>query len=312
MSHVWQSTFPFAEGTHAMLHQEVLGWGAAMARPGRAGRHDRWPVVDATARSPTAAERLAGGLLAGGARQGDVLALVAGNAPASAIVAHGALLAGLTLAPSSPLLTARELGTFLRQTRARYVVADAAAMSRATEAAAAAGAAVLALGALPSADPIVSDGGDPDAIALLMSTSGTSGLPKSAAHTHAGAVATLRQYGASPPRRFEPDDVVAGVVPFAHMFGWVMLNSALRAGARMVTLARFELEAFLRMIQDHRVTRRRRRAADRARAGPASRRRALRPLLAALPDRRRRSVPGRDRARMRGAAAAAWWARGWA
>ena len=38
------------------------------------------------------------------------------------------------------------------------------------------------------------------------------------------------------------------------MFGCVMLNSALRAGARMVTLARFELDAFLGMVQDHRVT----------------------------------------------------------
>ncbi len=73
-------------------------------------------------------------------------------------------------------------------------------------------------------------------------------------HTHAGAVTALRQYAASPLGRFGPDDVVAGIVPFAHMFGWVMLNSALRGGARMVTLARFELDAFLRMVQDHRVT----------------------------------------------------------
>jgi acyl-CoA synthetase (AMP-forming)/AMP-acid ligase II len=114
--------------------------------------------------------------------------------------------------------------------------------------------ALLALGALPAAEPIRPDDADPDAIALLLSTSGTSGLPKSAVHTHAGAVAALRQYAASPPRRFGPDDVVAGIVPFAHMFGGVMLNSALRAGARMVTLARFELDAFLRMVQDHRVT----------------------------------------------------------
>jgi acyl-CoA synthetase (AMP-forming)/AMP-acid ligase II len=254
MSHVWQSTFPYTEDTRAMLQEEVLG--GARRWP------DRVALVDATdGRSLTygeiadRAQRLAGGLLAGGARQGDVLALVAGNAPGVAIVAHGALLAGLTLAPASALLTARELGAFLRQTGARYVVADAAAMPTVNEAASAAGVqAVFALGALPSADPIVAEGGDPDAIALLMSTSGTSGLPKSAAHTHAGAVATLRQYAASPPRRFGPDDVVAGVVPFAHMFGWVMLNSALRAGARMVTLARFELEAFLRMIQDHRVS----------------------------------------------------------
>jgi acyl-CoA synthetase (AMP-forming)/AMP-acid ligase II len=253
MSHVWQSSVRYQDdGT--MLHEEVLG------------PAPRWPdrialIEAATGRSVTygaiadGARRLAGGLRAGGAREGDVLAVVAGNRVGFPIVAHGALLAGLALAPAGPLLTARELGAFLRQTGARYVVADAAAMPKARDAAAAAGTGeLLALDALPIADPIRPGGGDPAAIALLLSTSGTSGLPKSAMHTHAGAVAALRQYAASPLRRFGPDDVVAGVVPFAHMFGSVMLNSALRAGARMVTLARFELDAFLRMVQEHRVT----------------------------------------------------------
>ena len=253
MSHVWQSSHPF-DPARATLHEEVLG-GAPRWR-------DRVALIDAvTGRSATYGEiaerarRLAGGLRAGGARDGDVLALVASNGIGFAIVAHGALLAGLALAPASSLLTARELAAFLRQTGARYVVADGAAMPKVREAAAAAGTeALLALGALPAGDPILPGGGDPEAIALLLSTSGTSGLPKSAVHTHAGAVATLRQYAGSPLRRFGPDDVVAGIVPFAHMFGFVMLNCALRAGARMVTLARFELDAFLGMVQDHRVT----------------------------------------------------------
>jgi acyl-CoA synthetase (AMP-forming)/AMP-acid ligase II len=253
MSHVWHSSGSY-DTARAMLHDEVLGG---------AGRWpDRVALVDATSRESVTygeiadgARRLAGGLRAAGARRGDVLALVASNGLGFPIVAHGTLLAGMTLAPASPLLTARELGAFLRQTGARHVVADAAAMATAGEAAAAAGVQmVLALDALPAADPLAAEGGDPDATALLLSTSGTSGLPKSAAHAHAGAVATLRQYAASPLRRFGPDDVVAGIVPFAHMFGGVMLNSALRAGARMVTLARFELDAFLGMVQEHRVT----------------------------------------------------------
>jgi acyl-CoA synthetase (AMP-forming)/AMP-acid ligase II len=253
MSHFWQSSHPYDGSTRALLHEEVLG--------GAQGWPDRVALLDAaTGRSASygeiadGARRLAGGLRAGGARDGDVLALVASNGIGFPIVAHGALLAGLTLAPAGPLLTARELSAFLRQTGARYAVADAGAMPTVREAATAAGTeALLALDALPVAEPTLPDGGDPDATALLLSTSGTSGLPKSAIHTHAGAVAALRQYAAAPPR-FGPDDVVAGIVPFAHMFGWVMLNSALRAGARMVTLARFELEAFLRMIEDHRVS----------------------------------------------------------
>ena len=101
-----------------------------MARPRRAARRCNRPFGEPTARSSTAPRRLAGGLRAGGARDGDVLALVASNGIGFPIVAHGALLAGLTLAPAGPLLTARELSAFLRQTGARYAVADAARCPR--------------------------------------------------------------------------------------------------------------------------------------------------------------------------------------
>src|SRR5919201_403343 len=122
MSH-WRSPFPDLDGAPATVHGEVLDAAA------------RWPervaIVDAvTGCSLTYAEladragRLAGGLREAGARRGDVLALIASNGPDFPVVAHGTFLAGLALAPASPLLTARELTAFLRQTGARYVVAD--------------------------------------------------------------------------------------------------------------------------------------------------------------------------------------------
>jgi acyl-CoA synthetase (AMP-forming)/AMP-acid ligase II len=233
-----------------MLHEEVLG----QAR--------RWPsevaLIDAaTGRSLTYGElvdgvrRFAGGLRERGARPGDVLGIVAFNRPLFAVAMHGALSAGLTLAPASPLLTPRELSAFLGQAGARYAVADAESRAKVVEAGVED---VFALEDLPAGAPVDPLGGAPEAPAVLFSTSGTTGLPKSAAHTHASAVATLRQYAAGELRRFRRDDVVSGVVPFPHMFGSVMLDSVLRVGARMVLLPRFEPEAFLRMVQEHRVT----------------------------------------------------------
>jgi long-chain acyl-CoA synthetase len=135
---------------------------------------------------------------------------------------HGALCAGLTLAPASPLLTARELGAFLRQVRARFVVADAGALPTVRQAAGASGVeTVFVLGSLPGDGPSAHEPVDPQAIALLMSSSGTTGLPKSAAHTHAGAVAMLRGFASFPLARLGPDDVVGGVIPMAHIFGSV-------------------------------------------------------------------------------------------
>jgi acyl-CoA synthetase (AMP-forming)/AMP-acid ligase II len=64
----------------------------------------------------------------------------------------------------------------------------------------------------------------------------------------------LRGLASSPLTRLAPDDVVGAVLPMPHIFGSVLLNSTLRAGARFVTLPRFELEAFLAMVQEHRVT----------------------------------------------------------
>jgi acyl-CoA synthetase (AMP-forming)/AMP-acid ligase II len=250
MTH-WRSPHPDLDPVSATLHDEVLG--AAAQWP------ERVAVVDApSGRSLTygqlaeRAGRLAGGLRERGASPGEVLAVVASNGPDFPVVAQGTLLAGLTLAPASPLLTARELTTLLRQTGARYVVADAGARAGAAEAAGATGAELLA--SLPCGEPLAASAGDPSATALLMSSSGTTGLPKSAMQTHASAVALLRQLAAVALTRAGADDVLAGIVPFAHTFGSASLNHALRVGAKVVTLPRFELDAFLAMIEEHRVT----------------------------------------------------------
>src|SRR5436305_13801216 len=49
---------------------------------------------------------------------------------------------------------------------------------------------------------------------------------------------------------------VLGVMPFYHIYGMtVIMNLALYSGATIVTMPRFELEAFLRVLQDYRISR---------------------------------------------------------
>ena len=56
-------------------------------------------------------------------------------------------------------------------------------------------------------------------------------------------------------RHAERDDTLVCVLPLFHIYGMqVILNFGLYKGATVITMARFDLEALLKLIQDHRVT----------------------------------------------------------
>src|SRR3954462_13591743 len=54
----------------------------------------------------------------------------------------------------------------------------------------------------------------------------------------------------------EGDERIIAVLPFFHIYGLtVLMNQGLQWGGTVVTLPRFELEDFLRVIQDYKITR---------------------------------------------------------
>ncbi|XP_052868110.1 uncharacterized protein LOC128274065 [Anopheles cruzii] len=92
-------------------------------------------------------------------------------------------------------------------------------------------------------------------IAVMVMSSGTTGLPKAVQLTHHN-VMTVMAYQAEDPRYTElPVPLrVLGLLPFYHVFGFMLsLNSCLNR-VPMVVLPRFEPRLFLRTIQDHRIT----------------------------------------------------------
>jgi acyl-CoA synthetase (AMP-forming)/AMP-acid ligase II len=234
---------------------------------------DRVALVDADrterityAELGTAVAAVAGGLAALGVRPGDVVALVAHNQPQYAVAVHGIVAAGAAVTPVNPAFTAAETAKVLRASRASVVVADAAAAATVAEAADAAGVEHrFVLGEHPGFRPFAElrDSGLPapaveldpaTAVAALPFSSGTTGLPKGVRLTHRNLVANLEQNRAGWP--VGAHEVLPASLPFFHIYGFtIILNTGLAARATVVTLARFELGAYLRMLQEHRATR---------------------------------------------------------
>ncbi|MET8122577.1 AMP-binding protein [Micromonospora sp. NPDC005189] len=210
-------------------------------------------------------ERVAAGLVARGFAAGDVLALYSPNLPEYALAAYGTMAAGGIVTGANPMLTVGELADQLADAKARILVTVPPFLDRALVAAEQAGVEeVLVFGEAAGATSFrqliahhhpqaeVATYLDSE-LAALPYSSGTTGLPKGVELTHSSLVTNVRQSQAV--MDFREHDVVLAAAPFFHVMGFnVLLPCSLAAGATVVTLARFDLEAFLQAIEQYRAT----------------------------------------------------------
>ncbi len=119
-----------------------------------------------------------------------------------------------------------------------------------------------AKGATPFASLLPASGTTPSTVGIdpatdvvaLPYSSGTTGLAKGVMLTHRNLVATLVQWNAVLPTG--PEDRLIAVLPFFHTYGLgLLMGWALWCGATLVSMPRFDLEEFLRVLQDQRITR---------------------------------------------------------
>ncbi|XP_065091157.1 uncharacterized protein LOC135712109 [Ochlerotatus camptorhynchus] len=92
-------------------------------------------------------------------------------------------------------------------------------------------------------------------VTLMVLSSGTTGLPKAVQLTHFN-VMTVVAYMREDPRYTDlPVSIrLLGLLPFYHVYGFMLMLNVCCNRYSMVVLPRFEPELFLRSIQDHRVT----------------------------------------------------------
>ena len=98
-------------------------------------------------------------------------------------------------------------------------------------------------------------------------------------HAHAPQPRRQRRCRARCRSASSDDDRVLAVLPFFHIYGMtVLLNLAVRLRATLVTMPKFDLAEFLRIVAEQRTQLAVHRAADRGRARQASARRPVRPV----------------------------------
>jgi long-chain acyl-CoA synthetase len=92
---------------------------------------------------------------------------------------------------------------------------------------------------------------DPEKLAALLYTSGTSGRPRAAMLTHRALLANIEQVASVEPPMIHGDDVVLGVLPMFHVYGLnAVLGVVMRHRAKLVLTARFEVQGTLDLIED--------------------------------------------------------------
>jgi acyl-CoA synthetase (AMP-forming)/AMP-acid ligase II len=211
-------------------------------------------------------DRVAAALHARGLRKGDVVAVFCPNTPWYPVVFHGIAAAGCVMSPINSLYTPDEIAFQLKDSGAKILITISLFMDRAS----------VAVEQSPVDEIIVMDGMDGHAnlldllgsdapsvqvdidpandLVTLPYSSGTTGLPKGVMLTHRNLVANVAQ--TRPLIDLQDEERIIAVLPFFHIYGLtVLMNQGLQWGGTVVTLPRFDLEDFLRVIQDHKITR---------------------------------------------------------
>jgi 4-coumarate--CoA ligase len=91
-------------------------------------------------------------------------------------------------------------------------------------------------------------------VALILTSSGTTGFPKSVQLTHASLRVTMLYSGDPYFLDVNENERILAFLPFFHMFGIGITLAGILYGAKLVILEKFVPDRFLSLIQKHRIT----------------------------------------------------------
>ena len=205
--------------------------------------------------------RMARFLIDAGVRPGDRVGIMLPNSVAFAVAYYGILYAGGVVVPMNPLQSGREVTFFLTNTGAEVLFHAPQCSAAAVSGAQATGTRHLEVDDRLVVELIADRVPEPrpadravDDTAVILHTSGTTGVPKGAELTH-GNIGRNQAIVVRDLLELGPADVVMGCLPLFHAFGMTGgLAAAISAGATLVLVPRFDPRRVLETIAAEKVT----------------------------------------------------------
>ncbi|MED6168998.1 4-coumarate--CoA ligase 1 [Stylosanthes scabra] len=213
------------------------------------------------------ARRVASGLNKLGIRQGDVIMILLPNCPQFVFSFLGASFRGAIATAANPFFTPAEIAKQAKASNARLLVTQSSYYEKVKELD---GHLSLVFVDTPPEKHVhfseleEADEGEipevkisPEDVVALPYSSGTTGLPKGVMLSHKGLVTSVGQQvdGDNPNLYYHSADVIMCVLPMFHIYS---LNSVLlcglRAKASIILMPKFDITAFLGLVDKHRVT----------------------------------------------------------
>lgn len=216
-----------------------------------------------------AADAVARGLSARGLVAGHRVAIVMSNRIDLAVAYYGILRCGMVAVPINPRSTTGEVTRMLGDSKAHVVLCDEIGVKAVREAAAQLGVLTIVVdgtkphtGETSFADFLAGASGtdpaapqDPESLAVLLYTSGTSGKPRGAMLPHRSIIANIEQIALLDPPAMTSDDTCLALLPLFHIYGLnCVLGQAVKQGATVLLVDGFDPAGLLDLIEAEGVT----------------------------------------------------------
>jgi len=208
--------------------------------------------------------KVASGLNKLGVKQGEVIMILLPNSPEFVFSFLGASYLGAIATAANPFFTAAEIGKQAKASNSKLIITQQCYYDKVSDHK------VVLVDDNNNNDHlhfstlIEADENDlpdakiqPDDVVALPYSSGTTGLPKGVMLTHKGLVSSIAQQvdGENPNLYYSTEDVILCVLPLFHIYS---LNSVLLCGLRakstILLMPKFDINAFLNLVNKHGVT----------------------------------------------------------